>query len=113
MKDGIGDKHTREDHARVAGQIYASYARALEVRNLASIIGAEDLSEIDRNYLAFADAFERRFVGQREDEERSIVETLNLAWELLSLLPPQELTRVAAADLAKYHHWQGEPAEEK
>ena len=113
MKDGIGKDHTREDHARVAGQIYASYARALEVRNLASIIGAEDLSETDQNYLTFADTFERRFVGQREDEERSIIETLDLAWDLLSLLPPQALTRVGAADLAKYHHWRGAPAEGK
>ena len=113
MKDGIGKDHTREDHARVAGQVYASYARALEVRNLASIIGAEDLSEKDQNYLTFADAFERRFVGQREDEERSVVETLDLAWDLLSLLPPGALTRVGAADLAKYHHWRGAPAEEK
>ena len=113
MKDGIGKDHTREDHARVAGQIYASYARGLEVRNLASIIGAEDLSETDRNYLDFADAFERRFVGQREDEERSVVETLDIAWDLLSLLPPEALTRVAEADLAQYHHWQGVRAEEK
>ncbi len=113
MKDGIGKDHTREDHSRVAGQIYASYARALEVRNLASIIGAEDLSETDRNYLAFGDAFERRFVAQREEEERSILETLDLAWELLSLLPPEALTRLSAADLAKYHHWQIAPAEEK
>lgn len=112
MKDGIGKEHTREDHTRVAGQIYASYARALEVRNLASIIGADELSETDRDYLAFADAFERRFVGQREDEDRSIVETLNLAWDLLSLLPPQALTRLGEADLAKYHHWQPS-AEEK
>jgi len=113
MKDGIGKDHTREDHARVAGQIYASYARGLEVRNLASIIGAEDLSDSDQNYLNFADAFERRFVGQGEDEERSVVETLNLAWELLSLLPPEVLTRVGVEDLAKYHHWQSAPAEEK
>ena len=112
MKDGIGKDHTREDHARVAGQIYATYARALEVRNLASIIGAEDLSGTDQNYLTFADAFERRFVGQREDEERSIVETLDLAWDLLSLLPPEALTRVGAADLVKYHHWRGAPKEE-
>jgi V/A-type H+-transporting ATPase subunit B len=111
MKDGIGKDHTREDHARVAGQVYASYARALEVRNLASIIGAEDLSGTDQNYLTFADAFERRFVGQREDEERSIVETLDLAWDLLSLLPPEALTRVGVADLAKYHHWRGAPKE--
>ena len=113
MKDGIGKEHTREDHARVAGQIYASYARGLEVRNLASIIGAEDLSETDRNFLDFADAFEQRFVGQGEDEERNIVETLNLAWDLLSLLPPEALTRVSEADLAKFHHWQGTQTEEK
>ncbi len=113
MKDGIGKDHTREDHARVAGQIYASYMRGLEVRNLASIIGAEDLSGTDRNYLDFAETFERRFVGQREDEERSIIETLDLAWELLSLLPPDELTRVKEADLARYHHWHGVPTEEK
>ena len=69
--------------------------------------------ETDRNYLTFADTFERRFVGQREDEERSIVETLDLAWDLLSLLPPEALTRVGAADLAKYHHWRGASAEEK
>jgi len=111
MKDGIGKDHTREDHPRVAGQLYASYARALEVRNLASIIGADELSETDSDYLAFAEAFEHRFVGQGEDEDRSIIETLNLAWDLLSLLPPQALTRVSAVDLAKYHHWQGASAE--
>lgn len=106
MKDGIGRDRTREDHARVAGQLYASYARALEVRNLASIIGADELSTTDRGYLAFAEAFEKRFVGQGEQEDRAIVETLDLAWALLSLLPPQALTRVTADDLAKYHHWQ-------
>lgn len=111
MKDGIGKQHTREDHGRVAGQLYAAYARALEVRNLASIIGADELSETDRNYLAFANAFEQRFVGQGEDEDRSIIETLNLAWDLLSLLPAGELTRVSAADLDKYHHWPGSTAE--
>ncbi len=105
MKDGIGKEYTRDDHGRVASQLYACYARALEVRNLASIIGSDELSEGDQHYLAFAEAFERRFVGQGEDEDRGIVETLTLAWELLSLLPPQALTRVEEADLAKYHHW--------
>lgn len=110
MKDGIGKEHTREDHARVAGQIYASYARALEVRNLASIIGADELFETDQNYLVFADAFEQQFVAQNENEDRSIIETLNLAWKLLSLLPPETLTRVSEADLNKYHRWQGAAA---
>ncbi len=103
MKDGIGAGETREDHPRVANQIYASYARAIEVRNLASIIGTEDLSETDRQYLEFAKLIEKRLVTQGEDEDRSIVETLTIAWQLLSLLPPDELTRVREADLAKYH----------
>ncbi len=108
MKDGIGEARTREDHGHVATQLYACYARALDARNLASIIGSDELSESDQGYLTFAEAFERRFVGQGEDEERSIVETLDLAWDLLSLLPPQALTRVDPADLAKHHHWRGD-----
>ncbi|MCP3867913.1 MAG: V-type ATP synthase subunit B [Gammaproteobacteria bacterium] len=104
MKDGIGKDDTREDHPRVASQLYALYARAQEIRNLASIIGAEELSETDRRYLAFADAFDGRFVRQGEDEDRSIVETLNLAWELLSMFPGDTLSRVSETDLAKYRY---------
>ena len=107
MKDGIGKEDTREDHPRVASQLYASYTRALEARNLASIIGSEELSERDRRYLDFADRFENSFVRQAEDEERNIIETLNLAWELLSLLPPGDLSRVSEEDLHKYHSWEG------
>ncbi|HKJ22545.1 MAG TPA: V-type ATP synthase subunit B, partial [Gammaproteobacteria bacterium] len=106
MKDGIGKGGTREDHPRVANQLYASYARALEVRNLASIIGPEDLSESDQRYLSFAEGFERRFVGQGEEQDRSIEETLNIAWELLSRLPAEVLSRVSEDDIAKYHRWQ-------
>ncbi|MEN8175859.1 MAG: V-type ATP synthase subunit B [Pseudomonadota bacterium] len=105
MKDGIGKGYTREDHGRVANQLYASYARAQEVRNLASIIGPEELTEADRQYLAFAERFEKRFVTQGEDEDRNIIETLNIAWELLSMLSPGELTRVSDDDLAKFHTW--------
>ena len=104
MKDGIGKDDTREDHQRVANQLFALYAKALETRNLASIIGANELSERDRRYLHFADAFDQQFVGQDEDEDRSIIETLNLAWELLSKFPKESLTRVNETDLAKYHH---------
>lgn len=71
MKDGIGRNYTRDDHPRVASQLFAAYARALEVRNLAAIIGAEELTESDRNFLAFADAFESRFVSQGENEDRA------------------------------------------
>lgn len=103
MKDGIGKDFTREDHARVTNQLYAAYTRALEVRNLASIIGAEELAENDRRYLKFAEAFEKRFIGQGENTDRTIIETLDLAWELLSILPEDALTRVSEADIAKYY----------
>ncbi|MDD2815138.1 MAG: V-type ATP synthase subunit B [Thiotrichaceae bacterium] len=103
MKDGIGKDFTREDHARVTNQLYAAYTRALEVRNLASIIGAEELAENDRRYLKFAEAFEKRFIGQGESTDRTILETLDLAWELLSILPEDALTRVSEADIAKYY----------
>jgi V/A-type H+-transporting ATPase subunit B len=104
MKDGVGKDYTREDHPRVAHQLFALYAKAQETRNLASIIGAEELSSQDRRYLEFADDFDRRFVGQLEDEDRSIIETLNLAWDLLSMFPRELLIRVSEADLEKYHH---------
>jgi len=103
MKDGIGKDFTREDHPRVSAQLYALYARALETRNLASIIGADELSERDRRYLKFADAFDQRFVGQGEAEDRSIEATLNLAWELMSAFPRDMLTRVSETELAKYY----------
>jgi V/A-type H+-transporting ATPase subunit B len=103
MKDGIGGNYTREDHPRAAAQLFASYAKALEVRNLAAIIGAEELSEGDRRYLAFANAFEQRFVTQGENDDRSISETLSIGWEVLSMLPAEALTRVSEEDLAKYH----------
>jgi V/A-type H+-transporting ATPase subunit B len=110
MKDGIGKDDTREDHPRVASQLYASYARALEVRNLASIIGAEELSELDRQFLAFAEGFENRFVNQGEDEDRSIIESLTVAWDLLSMLPPDVLARLSEVDIAKYHRMAEQPA---
>ncbi len=106
MKDGIGKNFTREDHPHVASQLFASYAKALEVRGLAAIIGAEELSESDRRYLEFAEAFERRFIGQGEDEDRSVYETINLAWSLLSMLPAESLVRVTEEELAKYHKGQ-------
>jgi len=106
MKDGIGKNYTREDHPHVASQLFASYAKALEVRGLAAIIGAEELSEGDRRYLEFANAFERRFIGQGEEDDRSVFDTLNQAWDLLSMLPPEVLIRVSEAELEKYHKWQ-------
>lgn len=103
MKDGIGKNFTRDDHPHVASQLFATYAKALEVRGLAAIIGAEELSDSDRRYLQFAEAFESRFIGQGEDENRSISETLDLAWELLSMLPASLLIRVSEEELAQHY----------
>lgn len=102
MKDGIGEGYTREDHADVMRQIYASYAKAQDVRNLAQIIGEDDLSAADRQVLAFGDAFEKRFLQQDFTENRSIEETLDLGWEVLSLLPDSELTQISPEMKAKY-----------
>jgi V/A-type H+-transporting ATPase subunit B len=103
MKDGIGEGATRADHARVASQLFASYARALDVRNLAAIIGAEELSAEDAGFLAFAEAFEKRYVSQGENDDRGIAETLDLAWEMLSLLPRDALTRVSEDELDAHY----------
>ena len=111
MKDGIGKDDTREDHPRVANQLYALYAKAQEAINLASIIGAEELSARDRRYLTFAEDFDKHCVGQGEDENRSILDTLNLAWELLGRFPREALTRVSETDLAHYHRPRSESDE--
>lgn len=111
MKDGIGKGYTREDHPRVANQLYALYAKAQETLNLASIIGANELSVRDRRYLAFAEEFDQLFVGQGEGENRSIVDTLNQAWELLGRFPREMLTRVSETDLAHYHRERDAAAE--
>lgn len=108
MKDGIGKDDTREDHPRVAAQLYALYAKAQEAINLASIIGAEELSARDRRYLAFAEQFDKQFVGQGENDNRSIFDTLNIAWELLGRFPRDALTRVSETDLAHYHRGDGD-----
>lgn len=103
MKDGIGEKYTREDHADVANQIFSSYSKVQEIRDLAQIIGEEDLSEIDRKYLEFGRKFEEEFLSQRKDENRSIEGTLDLAWKLLSILPIEELDRVDPKIAPKYY----------
>ena len=102
MKDGIGKGKTREDHADVASQLYAAYAECNELRSLASIMGEEALSQRDRAYLRFGDEFEMRFINQGVDEDRSIEKTLEIAWDLLSILPREELTRIHKEYLDKY-----------
>lgn len=97
MKDGIGEGYTRVDHSDVANQLFAAYAKVQDARSLASVIGEDELSEIDRNYMEFGKEFEQRFLKQGEDENRSMEQTLELAWDLLSLLPKTELDRMNAA----------------
>lgn len=94
MKDGIGEGYTRSDHSDVANQLFASYAKVQDARNLASVIGEDELSDVDKSYLKFGNAFEKHFVAQRSDENRSIEETLDLGWDLLAMLPLSELDRV-------------------
>lgn len=103
MKDGIGKGYTREDHPELANQLFASYARVMDVRALASVIGEEELSEIDKKYMRFGRAFESEFVTQEFQENRDIVQTLDLGWLLLGLLPKEELDRLSPAMLEKYY----------
>ncbi len=94
MKDGIGDGFTRADHAAVSNQLFASYAQVQDARSLASVIGEEELSDLDRKYLEFGKLFETRFLAQGSTEERSIEQTLDLGWLLLSVLPESALDRI-------------------
>ena len=103
MKDGIGAKFTREDHQDVANQLFSSYARVGEARDLASVIGEDELSEVDQKYLAFGTAFEQEFVGQGPFENRSMEQTLDIGWRLLWMLPKEELDRVDTRILEKYY----------
>lgn len=103
MKDGIGEGRTRSDHRNLQSQLYAAYANVQSVRSLASVIGEEELSEIDKHYLRFGDHFEREFVGQDPDEDRSIEETLGLGWKMLSYLPETELHRVTEEEISKHY----------
>lgn len=102
MKDGIGARYTREDHQDVANQLFSSYARVGEARDLASVIGEDELSPIDKKYLQFGAAFEQEFVGQGRNENRTMEETLDIGWKLLHILPKEELDRIDTKILEKY-----------
>ena len=103
MKDGIGKGYTREDHQDLANQLFSAYAKVGEARNLASVIGEDELSPIDKKYLEFGKAFEERYIGQGPNEYRTIEETLDLGWELLRILPKEELDRVDTKILDVYY----------
>ena len=102
MNLGIGEGKTREDHRGVADQLYASYAYGRDLRRLVAIVGEEALTELDKQYLKFADGFEKQFISQG-DEDRSIERTLAIAWELFSILPEEELKRIKREHIKKYH----------
>lgn len=106
MKDAIGEDNTRADHQQVADQLYSLYAEARDLRQLASIIGETALSDEDRNIMEFADEFEARFVGQGQTA-RSVEETLDLAWELLRMIPVVRLKRVEEALIKRHYEGAG------
>lgn len=103
MKDGIGEGYTRADHQSLANQLFASYAKVIDARSLASVIGEEELSPTDKKYIEFGKLFENKFVNQGFNENRSIEQSLDLGWELLSTLPRAELDRVDDAILDRYY----------
>ena len=106
MKDGIGEGMTRKDHPHVSNQLFASYSHVQEVRNLASVIGEEELTELDHRYMKFGEFYEKSFVNQDFNEDRSIEQTLDLAWKALSILPPEELQRLTESEIEE--HYQSE-----
>jgi V/A-type H+-transporting ATPase subunit B len=103
MKDGIGEGRTRADQSHLSAQLYASYARVQDVRSLASVIGEEELTTVDQQYLKFGRSFEREFVNQEPTENRTIEQTLEIGWRLLSVLPKEELTRVSPEEIRQYY----------
>lgn len=102
MKDGIGEGFTRDDHPDVANQLFAAYSRVQEVRALAQIIGEDDLSDKDKKYIQFGNAFEANFASQKYHESRDMDETLTLAWQLIKILPKDELDRLDEKLIEKY-----------
>jgi V/A-type H+-transporting ATPase subunit B len=108
MKDGVGKGFTREDHPALASQLFAGYAYVKRVRALADVIGEEELGALDKIYLKFGEALEHRFLGQGEFENRPIETTLDLGWEVLSLLPRDELHRVSGEMLKEHYREKNE-----
>jgi V/A-type H+-transporting ATPase subunit B len=104
MKDGIGEGYTRSDHQDLMNQLYASYARVMDARSLASVIGEDELSDIDKKYIQFGNLFEQHYLTQSTNQNRSIEETLDLGWLLLSVLPKPELDRVDEKLVEKFYN---------
>lgn len=103
MKDGIGEGMTRSDHPHLSNQLFASYSHVKEVQNLASVIGEEELTPLDHQYLEFGDFFEKKFINQSFTEDRSIEETLDLGWKALGKLPSEELQRLTDEEIEEHY----------
>ena len=103
MKDGIGEGFTRADHPELSNQLFAAYSKVEDAKSLASVIGEDELSDMDKKYIKFGRAFEEKFLTQGKNENRTIDDTLNLGWELLGMLPKSELDRVSDKTLEKYY----------
>jgi V/A-type H+-transporting ATPase subunit B len=110
MKDNIGKGMTRRRPSSLSSQLFAFYAHVKDIRALASIIGEEELSPLDHAYLRFGDEFEKRFLTQGQFERRTLEEGLDLGWEVLSLLPKDELVRIKQEDIDKHYKFRGEAA---
>ncbi|HAN44410.1 MAG TPA: V-type ATP synthase subunit B, partial [Ruminococcaceae bacterium] len=103
MKDGIGEGYTRADHAPLSNQLFSAYARVQDARALASVIGEDELTEVDKHYMRFGELFEKHFITQGFDENRTIEQTLELGWRLLSVLPKDELDRIGAELIEQFY----------
>ncbi|MCM8765147.1 MAG: V-type ATP synthase subunit B, partial [Candidatus Omnitrophica bacterium] len=95
MKDNIGSEKTRDDHPSLASQLFASYARTRDIKAIASIIGEEELSSLDRLYLKFGELFETKFINQAYNERRTLNQSLELGWDIISNLPEDQLVRIS------------------
>ncbi len=103
MKDGIGEGMTREDHSHIASQLFAAYSHVKDVRALAAVIGEEELTPLDKVYMEFGNKFEQEFLSQGEYEDRDVITTLDIGWEVISHLPREELHRITEEELDKYY----------
>jgi V/A-type H+-transporting ATPase subunit B len=106
MDQGVGAGYTFEDHPTLANQLFASYAKAMRARLLASVVGSEGLTQIDRDYLEFADTFERDLI--RQDGPRTLEESMELGWRILRRLPRAELVRLSDAQISRHVHTKAE-----
>jgi len=103
MKDGIGKGFTRDDHSHLASQLFALYSKVQEIRELASVIGEDELTLLDHKYLEFGYAFENNFINQSFTENRNIIETLNKGWECIKIMPEEELHRLTEEEIKMYY----------